>query len=349
MRITTNAMVRNYNSNLSNSLSRLNQTRERAADGRRFHRAYEDPTGAMRASSLTQKLLRNEDYTSTIEDCMNRQDSADAVIQQLVGMVGKELKDEVLSGLNGSSSPETRKTYATSFRQMQDSFLQFANSQYQDSYLFAGSDGGKMPFTKGEDGAILYRGINVSTGEWPGHTTQEGLAELQRLSKEKLYVDVGTGLQVDTKNNIAGSSNDINGASAYNMSLPGIGFLGFGSSEGNPPISKNIIALVGELATELENPNFDEKRFKELYTQLTETHSTMTDFNAEVGVNKKFLESSQARLKTERINLITQLDTTQNVVPAEAIMDYNYSQYCYNMVLKVGTSLLSNSFVDFMR
>lgn len=351
MRVTTNSMMRNYNNNLTSALNRLNVSRERAGDGRRFHRAYEDPTGAMRTSALTQKVLRNENYTSTVESSINRQDSADSVIQQIIGMVGKDITDETLSGLTGSSSPESRKTYAASFRQMQDSFLQFANTQYQDSYLFAGADGGKMPFTKGDDGAILYRGINVTTGEWKGHTTQEGLAELERLSNEKLYLDVGTGLNVDGPNNskIATSADDINGASAYNMSLPGVAFLGFGSGEGNPPISKNIIALVGELATELESPDFDTERFNQLMGQLKDTHSSMTDFNAEVGVNTKFLETTQSRLKTEKITLITQLQSVRDMDPAEAIMDYNYSQYCYNMILKVGTSLLSNSFVDFMR
>lgn len=352
MRVTTNSMMRNYNNTLTSALNRLNVTRERAGDGRRFHRAYEDPTGAMRTSALTQKVLRNENYTTTVEGCMNRQDSADSVIQQIVSMVGKDITDETLSGLTGSSSPESKKTYAASFRQMQDSFLQFANTQYQDSYLFAGSDGGKMPFTKGDDGSILYRGINVTTGEWAGHANnQDGLDELARLSREKLYVDVGTGLHVDGANNsnIADSSDDINGASAYNMSLPGVAFLGFGSGEGTPPISKNIIALVGELASELESPNFDTDRFKQLFGQLKETHSTMTDFNSEAGVNKKFLESTESRLKTEKTTLITQLQSVRDMEPAEAIMDYNYSQYCYNMILKVGTSLLSNSFVDFMR
>lgn len=348
MRITTTAMMRNYNTSLNTSMESMNTARERVADGKRFHRASEDPNAALRASDLSRKYLKIDDYTTNLSNCLNRQISADDIMANMVGMVGEQIESDTLKGMTGSSPADVRQSFATSLRQLQDSMLQSANAQYENSYLFAGADGGEMPFSKDEDGTIRYRGIDVTTGQWEGHTNQEGLAELEKLSSEKLYVDVGTGLQVDSADKIAGNSDDINGASAYNMALSGAKAFGFGSS-GTPPISKNIFALVGQLADELEAPTLDFERFGKMRDQLKETHSTMSDYNAQMGVNENYLESAEKRLKTDKINLYTQLDSVQNVEPAEAIMDYNFTQYCYNLVLKVGNSLLSNSFIDFMR
>lgn len=349
MRVTTNSIMRNYNNSLSTSFNSLNMARQRVEDNQLFHRASEDPTGALRVSTITRRLLKLEDYNATVEDCIGRQDTADGVIQSIVSQVGAKLKEDGLAAINGASSPESKKTYATEFRQMQDSFLQLANSQYQDSYLFAGADGGKMPFTKDDDGTIRYRGINVTTGQWEGHSNEAGLKELERLTNEKLYVDIGTGLRVDTPNNIATNSDDINGASAYNKSLSGIDFLGFGSAGGEPPISKNILSLVGQMADELESPSFNEERFDKILDQLKETHGSMADFGSEVGVNQTFLDTTKKRLASDELTLAEQYESAAKIPAAQAITDFSYSQYCYNLVLKVGSSLLSNSFIDFMK
>lgn len=353
MRITTAAVMRNYNSSLSTSMNAMNTARGRVADGKRFHRAYEDPSAAMRASDLTRKYLKIDDYSATVDTCINRQNSADASIMEMVDSVGIQIKSDAMKAMTGTSSDEgSREALATSLRQLQDSLLQSANAKYEDSYVFAGADGGKIPFTKDDDGTVRYRGINVTTGEWKDHTNEEGLAELERLSTEKLYVDVGTGLQMNVQGQIANSTDDINGASAYDMALSGVKFLGYGSTNDTPPISKNIITLVGQMADALDpklNPSFDNERFGKMFEQLKNTHGKMADFNAEVGIKENFLDATEKRLKTDKLNLYNQISSVENVEPAQAIMDYNYSQYCYNQLLKVGNSLLSNSFVDYMR
>lgn len=343
MRVTTNTMVRNYSSSLSSTLKTLNTSRTRLETRRKFMYASEDPAAASRASSLTKKYLDIEDNLTTVENAMSRQDSADSTIQQIITMVKNASADEGLKGVNGATSEEAKKTHAVALRQMQQSMLQLANSQYGGTYLFAGTDGGNPPLALDGNGKVTFRGVYVSS------TDPEDIKILEEMANEKLYLDVGMGLQFLNGKTQASSYKDINGATAYDMSFSGLPLLGFGPPNGNPPISQNAIELVGQLADALESPDFDQQQFMKLYDQLKDCHSTMTDYDANVGVKKVFLETTKERLETDKLNIYAQLDSVANINPADAIMDYSYSQYAYNMVLKVGNSLLSNSFIDFMK
>lgn len=348
MRVTTNSMVRSYNNSLSSTLNSLNVSRSRLETRRKFTKAYEDPAAASKAASLTKKYLDIEDNISTVENAMGRQDSADSAIQQIVSMVSKAAKDEGLKAVTDSTSTDAKKTYATSLRQMQESLLQMANSKYSDSYLFAGADGDNAPFALDDSGEVTFRGIPVSS------TNQADIDSLKKMADEKIYIDVGLGLQYNTNIGTPGnpdnaqSYNDINGATAFDIAFSGLSLFGFGTS-GNPPLSNNAIELVGQMADELEASSFDKDKFNQLTDQLMKCHSSMADYNSKVGVKKQFLETTHERLKTDKLNIYTQLDSVANIEPTQAIMDYSYSQYAYNMVLKVGSSLLTNSFIDFMK
>ena len=55
------------------------------------------------------------------------------------------------------------------------------------------------------------------------------------------------------------------------------------------------------------------------------------------------------RLEDNKLGLSTQLDNVVNIDMADAITQFSWAQYAYNAALKVGTNILSPSFIDFMR
>ena len=68
-----------------------------------------------------------------------------------------------------------------------------------------------------------------------------------------------------------------------------------------------------------------------------------------LGTKSQFLTATKDRLETDKLNLATQLDNVVNIDMADAITQYSWAQYAYNAALKVGTSILSPSFIDFMK
>lgn len=336
MRITTNAILRNYKSNLGTSMTNLDIARTKVMTGRQFSTASQNPSSALRAATLERQYLRNQDYLNTVQNAQSFQDSQEDAAMQLSNIALKLSKQYGLEALNGTNgSLETRQTYADAWRGAQESMLLSLNASYEGRYSFAGADGANPPFSMGTDAngdqTLLYRGIDINDP-----ANQQVLDE---LSKETLYLDLGFGLNMAT-------GNKIDSASAFDTSLPGIKLSGYGQdAAGNP---KNMILLAGKIADVLEEDTFDRGKFKELLDSFDEGRNNVLQEVTLLGTKTEFLTTTKDRLETNEINLASQYDDVVNVDMAGAITDFSWAQYAYNAALKVGTNILTPSFIDFM-
>ncbi len=339
MRITTNAILRNYKSNLGQSLTNLDNCRTKVMTGRNFTSVSEDPAGALRAATLQRKYVRNQDYLSNVKDAQSFQDSQEDAAMQINNIaktLSKQYGLEALNGTNGSL--ETRKTYADAWRGAQESMILSLNASYEGKYVFAGGDGDEPPFalsTNAQGEQILtYRGVDVNS------TDPADQKILEELSKESVYIDLGFGLA-------STADGSLDPSSAFNTSLPGINLVGFGQDDnGNP---KNMILLAGKIADTLEQKDFDREEFKELLNAFDDGRSNVLEQATNLGTRTEFLKTTEERLKTSEINLATQYDSVVNVDMPAAITNFSWAQYAYNAALKVGTNILSPSFIDFMK
>ncbi len=336
MRITTNAILRNYKSNLSNSLTNLDLARTKVMTGRNFNSTAEDPASALRAATLERKYMRNQDYLSTVKDVQSFQDAQEDAAMQISDIARNLLKKYGLEALNGTNgSLETRRTYADAWKGAQESMLRSLNATYEDKFVFAGNDGANPPFTleTAADGTqiLKYRGVDVND---PANQ-----AILDELSKETSYVDLGFGLALD-------GNGTVDAASAFNTSLPGIKMMGYGQdANGNP---KNMILLAGEISRVLREEPFDRDQYKEFLDGFEDRRNDVLEQVTILGTQTEFLTTTKTRLENSEISLAKQLDSVVNVDMAGAIMDFSWAQYAYNAALKVGTQILSPSFIDFM-
>ena len=334
MRISTNAIIRNYKSNLAASIANLNVSRNHVMTQRSFNSVSENPASAARASQLHRKYYKNLDNLNTLSDVQSRQDGQEDALMQVSNAIKKISSDYNVQAMSGDKqTPETRQTFATAIRQLQKSMTLSLNSTYEDTFLFAGADGKNPPFTLSEDGKTLYyRGNNVDAPE------NQDL--LETLSKETLYVDLGLGLSLDGADRVVPSS-------AFNLSLPGIKAIGYGQDAGG--ISNNVIVLAGQLADALEADTFDADAYGKLMDKFKNLGTDVLKEVTNLGVKSEFLNTTKDRLENNDISLQEQMLKVEGIDPAEAITDYMWNQYAYNAALKVGTSILSPSFIDFMK
>lgn len=354
MRITTNQILRNYKSNLATSLTNLDSARVKVMTGRKFTATAEDPASALRASVLERKYARNEDYLSLVKDVQSFQDSQEDAAMQ-INTIAKQLSKqyglEALNGTNGSL--DIRETYADAWRGSQESILLSLNATYEGKYVFAGSDGQKTPFKLGKDvngnQALFYRNVDVTTGflynddgSLKDDDSTASEKRLKNLSEDSVFVDLGFGLNINTDSTIDSSS-------AFNTSLPGIKMVGYGKFDDGSDDPKNMILLMGKIADELEKPDFDYERYRDLLDKFDEGRDDVLEVVTTLGTQTEFLTTTRDRLETNEISLSTQIDNVVNVDMAEAIMNFSWAQYAYNASLKVGNNILTPSFIDFMR
>ncbi len=368
MRITTNAILRNYKSNLSASIFNLDSARTKVMTQRKFNSTKEDPSGALRAAVLERKYARNQDYLSMVKDVhsfQNSQEDAAMQINTISQNLSKKYGLEALNGTNGSL--ETRQTYAAAWRGAQESLVLCLNASYEGRYVFAGNDGKSAPFELKKvqdteaDGTpkvdangnpvmkqiLTYRGYDVDD---PANK-----AVLDQMSKDtgdyknSTYIDLGFGLNIDDNNLIDSSS-------AFDTSLPGIDVVGYGQDANG--ISKNMVLLAGQIADVLDAEHFDRDKYIELLNafdgvgenglSLNQGRNKVLEKITNLGTQSEFLSTTEDRLDANRIGLSEQIDNVVNVDMAEAIMNFSWAQYAYNAALKVGNNILTPSFIDFM-
>lgn len=333
MRITSNMVRRNYQNNLSSTLSGLEQSRKQVETGRRFSKSYEDPIAAAKGSVLETRYARNGDYLNAVSDTQKWQDTQEDVLMQINKMAVDVDENYSVKAITGTAGDAGRKAFASTLREMQKSMVYALNTKYGDAYAMAGNDGMNPPFEISQDGKTLtYRGLDVN------HPANA--AELEKLSKETAYVDLGFGLTFDDTGGVVSSS-------AFNACYPGIKAVGFGQNADGT--SQNLIVLAGQMAEELDKDNFNQESYEKLWTQFNKGASSLRDQLSTLGTKSQLLESTKDRLTTEKLNMTEQFDDTLNIDPAEAIMNYSWSQYVYNVALKVGTNIIGPSLLDFMK
>ena len=162
---------------------------------------------------------------------------------------------------------------------------------------------------------------------------------LDDLANEKVYVDLGFGLQFDGDGKIVPQS-------AYNSALPGIAFLGYGEENGIP---KNVYSLMGKIADLLDSDNVSMDALQPYLDSFRQTESNITTQISDIGAKEKFLTSTQTHLEDTSDNLTEKDNDVEFVEPSDAIMDWMTQQFCYQAALQMGTNILQPTLMDFLK
>ena len=422
MRITTNAMIRNYSTNLNKALGDLDSKRNTVSSGRNFNKIAEDPAAAMKSFKLRSNFARTDVQRENTKDAQEKFDAITLNVLNCSSMTKTFLTTRLRAVNAPTSSYETRQAYKQEVDQLIDSFLQQMNGTYNENFIFGGASTKDLPFEK-VDGEILYRGLPVNTQTYmtkdelskalstslqltDGDATanpaipasnpslsaaltkimgnddtisydklataledekvveflgNNNLTEGQsRVYKLKLNKDVANQLKYNTYMNehsyrdIGFGMKEENGqivsTSAFDAAVNGLQVFGHGVDEDGLP--NNIVALAQELSNLLGLESIegaDLEKFGKIIDKFPQAHSDMVDNGlAALGTKAKFLENTHDLLTETSQILNEQISNLDFCDPAEAITNLMWSQYTYNATLKVGNTLLSNSFIDFM-
>lgn len=333
MRITTNMVMRNYQNNLYGTMGGLESCRKQVETGRRYSSASENPSATARAAILERRSARNSDYQDNVLNVMKWQDTQEDVVMQLGEIATTISKDYSASAMTDTSGETGRASYASSLRQMQNSMVQILNTKYGDAFVMGGNGGSEeAPFSLSEDGTtLLYRGVDVDN--------PENAKILEALAQETSYVDIGFGLSYE--------NGEIVASSAFDAAMPGIQVVGFGKTQDDT--SKNIIVLAGQMAEVLEADTFDREKYEQLWTQFQAGSEQVQDVLTELGAKSQLLENTKTRLEQEETSIQEQYNNEVGIEPAEAITNYSWAMYAYNSALKIGTSIIGPSLLDFIQ
>ena len=171
--------------------------------------------------------------------------------------------------------------------------------------------------------------------------------KLQYLADEKYFVDIGYGFQEDP---VTGKLIE---SSAFNASLNGINFIGWGLDEDGDP--KNLYSLVQkmrEIASSIpEGGDWDSETYDEFYRLVQKFEDGVSNYQTEfvdLDASTGKLSNQQKLLEENFYNLQEQYSDIEDVDMVEAITSFLWAEYCYNAALKVGNSILGQSLMDYL-
>ena len=71
--------------------------------------------------------------------------------------------------------------------------------------------------------------------------------------------------------------------------------------------------------------------------------------HVKLSTDAKYLKTNLQQLEMNKSWLNEQILDTESMDPAEAITEMSWAQYCYNAALRIGTNILSESLIDYMK
>lgn len=341
IRITTNGTLYSYKSQLMNSTNKLNDAYNTVLTGRKFNSYDADPAAATQAFRLRSSLA-TADKQSTNNDTVIKKfstawDIIGDVYEDLTIDMGKVPALEGSNDTNLSVLPELGKILKSGAA----AIVQDMNAKYGDNFIFGGAETLEVPFVLDEEtGVLTYRGVNVDAMDDDAYDA----------INDSLYVDIGLGFQeVDV--------GEIIPSSAYDSALNGLDFLGYGTEDGTPDgTPNNIVSIMWQMGEIFEGYDIDTQTWNNgtredaqaLMEKLEGAADNLNEMYTKLDADTKYLNTNLGRLTTTKDNLNNQIVNIEDVDPAQAIMDLVWAQQAYNAALKIGTSIIPQSLLDYM-
>lgn len=379
MRITYRMMTSKYSTNLNSLSSDLDKLNTQVATGRKYARTSEDVSSAVRGYQIRRNLSKIEGYQDNIRHADDFLTNTETALGQMESSLS-EATDKILQGMNGSQSEDDRKIIATELRTIQDQLLQTLNTSTSGTYLFGGTNNQK-PF-EDKNGKLYYNGQDLDAlneiiapnvaANFPGYpvppsdptnTDWQNVQKASTLKDDKLYVDIGLGVDFDGAENVKKNT-------VFEYSIPGIQFVGNGVSKTKVTdsvtgdvtyptdtividgttqnISKNMYNLLGQIASEFESDSYTHDNVDKLLGHFKEASQKTYQATTEVGAKTQYLEFMTSRYETQNFNLEERQTTVEGVDAAYTYIAFQSQKVAYSAALQMGQSVVQQSVFDYM-
>jgi flagellar hook-associated protein 3 FlgL len=164
----------NYVSGLVTSLNNSTLSEQKLtselSSGLRVTSLSDDPVAAGQTSLLSAAISQDDSFVQTAASAQSLMQVTDSALSTVVTQLTSALSLAV-QGASGTTSASSLSSIAQQLSGIRDQVVSLANTSYQGTYVFAGSQGNVLPYT-------------VSTGTSPATTTYNGDSQVNTVTTE---------------------------------------------------------------------------------------------------------------------------------------------------------------------
>ncbi len=384
MRVTNSSYYRNFTNSINDVHSRLNKSMNKVSSGKAYENAADNPLAYYEGKKIDnqyQDTLSKLGLITNVKNRLYQQELGARSIQNRLSEAKKKI--EYIRSDSNNSDMQIVQTVRDDLLQKQQSMVNDLNSQYQNNYIFGGSDTTTPPFTLSADGRELtfshtFAGDDSVTkmvmtltqqpdgtyqyefsgtkGNPPtGTDSDETLDNIVKAMRETGYMDVGYGNISEPETLLDTNTGGLN----LITGLPSSALNAMPDSQARDEVINRLnngpIALVGKAVIASDNyigggsrEDFSSALVSIMDT-MTETEHSVSTVYSDLGNKYSLLESTEEKLTTIKLALTEQYKTKLGADPYEAITEMFSYQQSYNAALRVGSNMMSSSLFDFVK
>ncbi len=162
MRISTAQFYESSAANYQKNFANVVKSSEEASSLVRVNTAADDPVGASRLLQLGQQASMLDQYQANATTIKATLGATEAVMTSINNVL-QRAKELAVGAGSGGYTDEDRQANASELGQIEEQLLSLMNSKDENGkYIFAGSKGDTVPFTRNSDGTYSYNGDQVT-------------------------------------------------------------------------------------------------------------------------------------------------------------------------------------------
>ncbi|SMO58731.1 flagellar hook-associated protein FlgL [Fodinibius sediminis] len=146
MRITQQFLFNGLLKELSRNREMLAEFQDQLSTGKRVTKASDDGVAFGISRSLENVLRKNEQFKSNISTGLSQARSTQQSLQDMVDIM-IDLQKVAVNGSTDTLAEDDRLSLADEVASFRDQMIDLANSKYNNTYLFAGTNSDTVPFT----------------------------------------------------------------------------------------------------------------------------------------------------------------------------------------------------------
>ncbi|TWC57754.1 flagellar hook-associated protein 3 FlgL [Pseudomonas sp. SJZ080] len=162
MRISTAQFYESSAANYQKNFANVVKSSEEASSPVRVNTAADDPVGASRLLQLGQQASMLDQFSNNMTTIKATLGQTEAVMTS-IGNVLQRAKELALGAGNAGYTDADRQANASELSQIEEQLLSLMNTKDENGkYIFSGSKGDTVPFTRNTDGTYSYNGDQVT-------------------------------------------------------------------------------------------------------------------------------------------------------------------------------------------
>lgn len=190
MRVSTSQIYNIANIGMKQAQGSVLKTQEQIASGKRLLTPADDPVAATSILQLNQELARTEQYGKNINIAENNLNLEEAALKSVVNLVQRMQELAVSAGNTAVLTSADYQALASEVESRVGELLNIQNTRNASGqYIFAGYQGGTVPFSNDGGGNFSYHGDEGQLYLQASTTVKVAVSD----SGKRLFVDIPSG------------------------------------------------------------------------------------------------------------------------------------------------------------